>query len=286
MRSSPAVDRLDPIALLESQGAQRVPARRARPTGAVCTAPVGGMDMEPCALHAQQRDWPTSTGQSPGVQSGGLGLRRSTPVSSSPGSDHSAAEDCDSISAIAAPGADGRTAPVPTFSPTASVESDAVSLAGDLPTERHRLPARVTRYWRWRAFYASLPLLVLLISVAIVLPWGPWWVRWGIVGVVVVVIAAGISILPPIRFRVFWYAISSTEIDIQDGIIFITRSVVPMRRVQTLLTERGPMADHYRLTNLKIRTAAGSVRLGGLDRGEADDLCERIGRLTDLADDV
>jgi membrane protein YdbS with pleckstrin-like domain len=59
-----------------------------------------------------------------------------------------------------------------------------------------------------------------------------------------------------------------------------------MRRVQTLFSERGPMADHYRLTSLKIRTAAGSVRLSGLDRGEADGLCDRIGRLTDLADDV
>ena len=132
-----------------------------------------------------------SAGQSPGVQSGGLGLPRSTPMNSSPGSDTGAAEEGDSISAIAAPGADGRTAPVATaFPPAAAGEPDAVPLAGDLPAERHRLPARVTRYWRWRAFYSSLPLLVLLISVAIVLPWGPWWVRWGIVGVVVAVIAA------------------------------------------------------------------------------------------------
>ena len=34
----------------------------------------------------------------------------------------------------------------------AAGEQPAVPLAGDLPTERHRLPARVTRYWRWRAF--------------------------------------------------------------------------------------------------------------------------------------
>ena len=50
-------------------------------------------------------------------------------------------------------------------------------------------PARVTRYWRWRTFYGSLPLLVLLVSGAIVLPWGPWWVRWGIVGCVSVMAA-------------------------------------------------------------------------------------------------
>jgi len=167
-----------------------------------------------------------------------------------------------------------------------SVQPSVVPLAGDLPAERHRLPARVTRYWRWRAFYASLPLLVLLVSGAIVLPWEPWWVRWGVVAVFIAVIAAGMIILPPIRYRVFWYAISSTEIDIQSGIIFIKRSLVPMRRVQTLRSERGPIADHYRMTTLKIRTAAGSVSLSGLDRAEADELCERIGRLTGLADDV
>ena len=208
-------------------------------------------------------------------------------MNSSPGSDTGPVEEGDSSSAIPAPGADGRQAPVAAaFPPRAVGEPSAVSLVGDVPAEHHRLPARVLRYWRWRACYSSLPLVVLLIGVAIVLPWGPWWVRWGIVGVFVAVIAAGIVILPPIRYRVFWYAISSTEIDIQSGIIFTTRSLVPMHRVQTLLSERGPVADHYRLTNLKIRTAAGSVKLSGLDRGEADDLCDRIGRLTDLADDV
>ena len=208
-------------------------------------------------------------------------------MNSSPGSDTGAAEEGDPISATAAPGADGRTESVATaFPSTAAGEPDPVLLAGDRPAERHRLPTRVTRYWRWRAFYSALPLLILLISGAIVLPWGPWWVRWGIVGVFVAVIAACLIILPPIRYRVFWYAISPTEIDIQNGIIFIQRSVVPMRRVQTLFSERGPIADHYRLTNLKIRTAAGPVRLGGLDRGEADELSERISRLTDLADDV
>jgi uncharacterized membrane protein YdbT with pleckstrin-like domain len=75
------------------------------------------------------------------------------------------------------------------------------------------------------------------------------------------VIAACLIVLPPIRHRVFWYAISPTEIDIQNGIVFTKRSIVPMRRVQTLRFERGPVADHYRMTTLKILTAAGSVSL-------------------------
>jgi uncharacterized protein len=170
--------------------------------------------------------------------------------------------------------------------PEAAGDPSATPLAGDLPTERHRLPARVTTYWRWRAFCSSLPLLVLLIGLAVYLPWGPWWLRWGFVGLFVVVVAACIIVLPGIRYRVFWYAISQTEIDVQNGIIFTTRSVVPIRRVQSLRTERGPIADHFRLMNLKIRTAAGSVRLSGLDRDEAAELCAQISRLTDLADDV
>ena len=128
--------------------------------------------------------------------------------------------------------------------------------------------------------------MLLLIALAIVIPWGPWWIRWGIVGIAAVLVVLAMVILPPIRYRVFWYAISPTEIDIQHGIIFIKRSVVPMHRVQNLRTERGPIADHYRLTNLKIRTAAGSVNLSGLDRTEADQLCERISALADVADDV
>jgi len=144
----------------------------------------------------------------------------------------------------------------------------------------------VTSYWRWRAFFSSLPLLVLLIGLAYVVPWGSWWLRWGIVGVYVAVVAVGVTVLPPIRYRVFWYAISPTEIDIQHGIIFIKRSVLPMHRVQNLRTERGPMADRYRMTNLTIKTAAGSVDLSGLDRKEADELCDRISRLADVADDV
>jgi uncharacterized protein len=221
------------------------------------------------------------------VESGGLGLPRSKPMNSPRGSDAEAAEEGDPLVATGTPDVDGRPDVVGTTFPSmAAGERDPIPLAGDLPAERHRLPARVIRYWRWRTFYSSLPLLVLLISGATVLPWGTWWVRWGIVGVFLAVIAACLIILPPIRYRVFWYAISSTEIDIQNGIIFIKRSVIPMRRVQTLFSERGPIADHYSLTNLKIRTAAGSVRLGALDRGEADELSERISRLTDLADDV
>ena len=176
--------------------------------------------------------------------------------------------------------------PGPEQNPSSAEPTATDPLAGDVPLERHRLSSLVTRYWRWRAVFSAVPVFVMLVGLAIVVPLGPSWLRWTIVGVLAALVAVGIVILPPIRYRVFWYAISPTEIDIQHGIIFIKRSVVPMHRVQTLRTERGPMADHYRMTNLKIKTAAGSVTISGLGRVEADELCDRISRLADVADDV
>jgi membrane protein YdbS with pleckstrin-like domain len=40
------------------------------------------------------------------------------------------------------------------------------------------------------------------------------------------------------------------------------------------------------MTNLKIKTAAGSVSISGLDRDEANALCDRISKMSDIADDV
>lgn len=174
------------------------------------------------------------------------------------------------------------TTPPATIPPLAT----DVPLAGDAAVERHRLQPRVTRYWRWRLVFSGFPVLLLIGGLAWVIPWGTWWLRWGVVAILAAVLVVAMIILPPIRYRVFWYAISPTEIDIQHGIIFIKRSVVPMHRVQNLRTERGPMADHYQMTSLKIRTAAGTVSLSGLDRIEANDLCDRISRLSDIADDV
>ncbi|WP_395725108.1 PH domain-containing protein [Nakamurella sp.] len=159
-------------------------------------------------------------------------------------------------------------------------------LIGDTVGERHRLSRRVIAYWRWRWLISLIPTLLLFAALAIVIPWGEWWMRWSLFTVLAVVGIAALVVLPPIRFRVFWYAISPTEIDIQHGIVFIKRSVIPMHRVQSLRVERGPIADHYRMATLRISTAADTLSVSGLGRPEADAVCTRIAELADVADDV
>ncbi len=170
--------------------------------------------------------------------------------------------------------------------PTEHLTTGSLPLVGDAPADRHRLSPRVVAYWRWRWSLSVVPVLILLAGVAIVIPWGTAWMRWSAFTVVAVAGIICVIVLPPIRYRVFWYAISPTEIDVQHGIVFVKRSVIPMHRVQSLRVERGPIADHYRMANLRISTAANSLSCAGLDRREADDMCARISELADVADDV
>src|SRR5690242_776855 len=120
-------------------------------------------------------------GPRPGAQSGGSARPRLIPAPSSSASDSGRGEEGGSTPEMAAP----RQAVRSPAATRVSGEPSAVHLAGDRPTERRRLPARVTRYWRWRAFWSALPFVGLLVTAAAVLPWGPWWVRWGVVAVVI-----------------------------------------------------------------------------------------------------
>ena len=176
---------------------------------------------------------------------------------------------------------------LPPDGPAGAADPDGTQpLVGDTVAERHRLSRRVIAYWRWRWLVSLVPTLLLLAALAIVIPWGEWWLRWSLFTALAVVCIVALIVLPPIRFRVFWYAIAPTEIDIQHGIVFIKRSVIPMHRVQSLRVERGPIADHYRMATLRISTAANTLSVSGLGRAEADALCTRISELADIADDV
>ncbi len=185
------------------------------------------------------------------------------------------------------PAAAPTAAPTAATDPTAPISPDgSAPLVGDDPTVRHRLQHRVIAYWRWRLAMAVLPAVVLLGGLAWVLPIGVPGLAWAVVAVSVIVVVVALLVLPPIRYRVFWFAVSPSEIDIQHGIIFVKRTVVPLERVQSLRTERGPIADYYGMASLHIRTAGGSVNISGLRRSEADELCTRISRLTELADNI
>ena len=141
-------------------------------------------------------------------------------------------------------------------------------------------------YWRVRGALLALAVLAVLAWLAWQTSWFTATVRWTVVGVVAVLLVVAVLVAPPIRYRIFWYAISPAEIDISDGLYVRTRTVVPMHRVQHLRTDHGPIADRFRVATLHIHTAAGTIRLADLDRDEAEAVRVRIAELAQLTDDV
>jgi membrane protein YdbS with pleckstrin-like domain len=170
--------------------------------------------------------------------------------------------------------------------PSAPGPATGDRLPGDDPADRRQLPARVIAYWRLRGALFGL----LVLGVLGLLAWQTDWftpaVRWSLVAVVAGLLVVTVLVAPPIRYRIFWYAVSPEEIDISTGLYVRTRTVIPMSRVQHLRTDHGPIADRFRVATLHIHTAAGTVRLADLDRDEAEQVRTRIAALAQVSDDV
>src|SRR3954451_3752419 len=81
-------------------------------------------------------------------------------------------------------------------------------LPGDEPGHRRRLPRRVIAYWRLRGALFAL----LVLGALSVLAWQTDWftarVRWWLVGVIALLLVVTVMVAPPVRYRIFWYAVS------------------------------------------------------------------------------
>jgi membrane protein YdbS with pleckstrin-like domain len=176
----------------------------------------------------------------------------------------------------------------PAGSPTEQPATVAASpLPGDAPAARHRLPTRTLTYWRVRALITGLLVVGLLTWWAAGADWFTPTIRWTVDGAAVVwYLLVGVLIRPVVRWKLFWYAVSDDEIDLQHGWLVQTRTVVPMNRVQHLKSEQGLLAGRFRLAVLHIHTAAGPVVVAGLDQDDAAAMRVRIGRLAHLSDDL
>lgn len=163
----------------------------------------------------------------------------------------------------------------------------ASPLPGDAPGTRHRLPARTLTYWRLRGLITGVVVVALLTWWAAGADWFTSPVRWSVAGAGAVwFLLVGVLIRPVVRWKLFWYALSEDEIDLQHGWLVQTRTVVPMNRVQHLKSEQGLLAGRFRLSVLHLHTAAGPVVLSGLDQDDAAAMRLRIGRLAQLSDDL
>lgn len=96
-----------------------------------------------------------------------------------------------------------------------------------------------------------------------------------------------VNLLPHIRWRRWRYEIFEKEIYIQHGILIVSRTLVPMIRVQHVDTKQGPILKKYQLASVTISTAATTHEIPALLEKDASTLRDRISALARVdKDDV
>ena len=148
--------------------------------------------------------------------------------------------------------------------------------AGPLPEPSQQLPRQALAYWRTQTVLAGVGAGVVAGSML-----GPLW------GVLVAVAGiAGGLLGPAVLWRRWRYEIRAEEIDLRHGLFTVRRTLVPIRRVQHVDTETGPLQGMFELATVSFHTAAGSTKIPALLRGEAEDVRRRVAELTRTRDDT
>jgi len=95
-----------------------------------------------------------------------------------------------------------------------------------------------------------------------------------IVTIVTVLVLANAVISPYFRFHRYRYCINEECIDIQEGYLFVKRSIVPIERLHKLEMQKGPIDRICGVAKLIVTTAGGDVTLRFVDDNKAEQISE------------
>lgn len=154
---------------------------------------------------------------------------------------------------------------------------------------RKMISKRGLKVWRISGGILSLLFWVVLIVGTAIAYFSNWfaWIWLGLIGGVLVFFLTLLItwIIPGIRWRRWRYEVREQEIELQHGVFVITRTLVPMVRVQHVDTVQGPILRKYKLATIQISTAATQHEIPAVDLEEAEELRHAISRLARVAEE-
>ncbi len=157
----------------------------------------------------------------------------------------------------------------------------------DEPSER--LDPRAKTLWRVSGALGTAPFL----AAGAVAGW--FMVRGagfsffvGVLPLVAAVVFAGlmVGVVPGLRWRRWRYEIREEEVDLQRGIIWVSRTLVPLARIQHVDTRHGPLQRWFGLATVIFYTAAGANHIPELAAPVAAEVRDRIAELTREQDEL
>ncbi len=150
------------------------------------------------------------------------------------------------------------------------------------PEPTNTLPDGVRAMWLCEDIVGVLVALTITLAIAAavgaLMPWLPLLVAAG--GL------AKIVIVPRERHRRYRWELREEELDLLEGVLTVTRTVVPITRIQHVSVERTGWTRTFDVVRLSVHTAAGTTTIPGLEPARAaqvrDQILARLGTPDDL----
>jgi uncharacterized protein len=152
-----------------------------------------------------------------------------------------------------------------------------------------RLDPRAITLWRITGLLNMLPLLVVagITSPALLRFGGVHFIVGGLPVVAVLALSGfAVGVAPGLRWRRWRYEIRPDEVDLQRGIFWIRRTLVPLARIQHVDTRQGPLQRRFGLSTVVFYTAAGANQIPELSTPVAAEARDRIAELTRDQDEL
>ncbi|MGC9501266.1 PH domain-containing protein [Streptomyces sp. WG7] len=146
---------------------------------------------------------------------------------------------------------------------------------------RHRVDRRALGWWTLQSAVFALPLPLVFGALYLFIPPARFVFVWLFLAFLVPGVAY-MAVMPVWRYRVHRWEVSDQAVYAASGWLWQTWRVVPLSRVQTVETLRGPIQQLFGLSGVTVTTASssGAVRIKGIDRRTARDLVEQLTQAT------
>jgi uncharacterized protein len=113
----------------------------------------------------------------------------------------------------------------------------------------------------------------------------PFWISVILIVIELIFTYLNIFLFPALKWRRWRYEVREEEIELQEGIFIVKRTLIPMIRVQHVDTVQGPILRKYQLASVIVNTAATAHKIPALEESEAEELRHYISTLARVADE-
>lgn len=151
----------------------------------------------------------------------------------------------------------------------------------------HRISRDAIKVWQITAILYEL-IVWLFAIVGLVLHFindFPIWIVLAAFAISIVSTIITVFLIPNLRWKRWRYEVFEQEIYIQHGILIVSRTLIPMIRVQHVETKQGPILKYFNLSSVSISTAATTHEIPALSNEIASDLRDKISTLAKVDED-